>query len=103
MMAINVTVQGLCLVSCYTPEEKAKGMVGQEGVCHHPIVTLLSDQVGGTKFPPDVIKKSSLFLSSVLNTVSADSDGLRTLQGVANLPLMNEAYVVTGSEATVVE
>lgn len=72
-------------------------------VCHHPIVTLLSDQVGGTKFPPEVIKKSSLFLSSVLNTVSADSDGLRTLQGVANLPLMNEAYVVASSEATVVE
>lgn len=62
MMAINVTVQGL--VSCYTPEAKAKGMVGQEGVCHHPIVTLLSDQVGGTKFPPEVIKKSSFSILS---------------------------------------
>lgn len=38
----------------------------------------------------------------MLDAVSADSDGLWTLQGVANLPLMNDAYVVSSSEGSAV-
>lgn len=37
-----------------------------------------------------------------VSTASTDSDGLWALQGVANLPLMNEAYVVASSEAIAV-
>lgn len=43
MAAINVTVQGV--VCCWTPEAKEKGAIGRHGVCHHSVLTLLSDQV----------------------------------------------------------
>lgn len=46
---------------------------------------------GATQSPPEDMKSLFFFLSSELNAVSADSDSLWTLQGAANLPLMNEA------------
>ena len=46
---------------------------------------------GGSDSKPPWRHEKSFFLSSELNAVSADSDSLWTLQGAANLPLMNEA------------
>ena len=95
MAAINVTVQGV--VCCWTPEAKEKGggdwsTWGLSSLCPDPA---LWSGGGATQSPPEDMKSLFFFffffLSSELNAVSADSDSLWTLQGAANLPLMNEA------------